>query len=137
MSAENKAFIRQYIEEVWNQRKPHLIDEVYASNVVFYAPPSVFHGPEEVRQYVELFFSAFPDIRATTEDVFAEGDKVAVLWSAQGTHKGEMLGVAPTGKTVTLTGQMIYRIAGGKIVEAWSHGDVLGMLQQFGVMPSQ
>jgi predicted ester cyclase len=90
-----------------------------------------------VRQYIELFCVAFPDIQVTAEDVFAEGEKVALRWSAQGTHRGEMMGIAPTGKQVTMTGQAIYRITGGKIEEAWSHGDALGMLQQFGVTPHQ
>jgi predicted ester cyclase len=137
MSAENKAFIRRYIDEVWNRRNLNIIDEVFAPNAVLYAPPSSYHGPEGVRQYIELFCVAFPDIQVTAEDVFAEGEKVALRWSAQGTHRGEMMGIAPTGKQVTMTGQAIYRITGGKIEEAWSHGDALGMLQQFGVTPHQ
>ena len=70
------------------------------------------------------------------EDVIAEGDKVAVRFTFRGTHQGELMGIPPTGKQVTISGMDINRIAGGKIAERWAVFDMLGMLQQLGVMPA-
>jgi steroid delta-isomerase-like uncharacterized protein len=80
--------------------------------------------------------AAFPDTRMTIEDEIAEGDKVVIRWTIRGTHKGEYMGIAPTGKEVTVTGISVYRIERGKIVEDWSNNDMLGMLQQLGAIPS-
>jgi predicted ester cyclase len=137
MSAENKAIIRRLIDEVWNQRKLDVLDEIFAPNAVIYDPsvPGLSRGPEGAKQYVRLFCAAFPDTQVTADDIFAEGDKVALRWSSRGTHKGELMGIAPTGKQVTVTGQAIYRLANGKIEEDWIQGDVLGVLQQLGVVP--
>jgi ketosteroid isomerase-like protein len=137
MSAENKAIIRRVVDEVWNQRKLDVLDEICAPNFALYDPsvPGLSRGPEGAKQYVGLFCAAFPDIRVTADDLFAEGDKVALRWSATGTHQGELMGIAPTGKQVTVTGHAIYRIANGKIEEDWITGDTLGVLQQLGVIP--
>jgi predicted ester cyclase len=80
--------------------------------------------------------AAFSDISITVEDQIAEGDKVVSRWTIRGTHKGEYMGIAPTGKQVTITGISIYRIEKGKIVEDWANSDMLGMLQQLGAIPS-
>jgi predicted ester cyclase len=70
------------------------------------------------------------------DDQFAEGDKVATRWTARGTHTGEIAGIAPTGRDVTVTGLTISRFASGKVVEEWSTWDTLGMLVQLGVIPA-
>jgi len=82
-----------------------------------------------------MLHMAFPDVRLTIEDMVAEGDKVAVRWAWSGTHRGEYMGIAPTGKEVTYTGITIHRITGGKIVESWDEVDNLGLMQQLGVAP--
>ena len=80
--------------------------------------------------------SGFPDFQVTIEDLFAaEGEKVVLRFTFRGTHQGEFLGVAPTGKRVTMAGIDIFRIADGKIVELWGQEDVLGMMQQLGAIP--
>jgi len=71
----------------------------------------------------------------TVEDVIAEEDRVVVRWTAQGTQQGELLGVPPTGKQVTVTGIDVYRIENGRTAEHWGNFDQLGMLQQLGVIP--
>jgi predicted ester cyclase len=76
-----------------------------------------------------------PDFHVTIEDMVTEGDKVASRWTASGTHQGEFLGIRPTGNHATWTGITIYRIADGKIVEAWWSKDVLALLQQLVVIP--
>jgi predicted ester cyclase len=79
--------------------------------------------------------TAFPDMHITIEDIITEGDKLVQRWVAQGTHKGELMGIVPTGKQVTITGINISRIVGGKLVEDWTEADMLGMMQQLGVIP--
>lgn len=137
MSAENKAIIRRLMDEVWNQRKLNVLDEICAPNFIIYDPsvPDLSRGPAGAKQYIGLFCAAFPDIQITVDDLFAEGDKVALRWSARGTHTGELMGIAPTGRPVAVTGHAIYRIAKGQIEEDWITGDTLGVLQQLGVIP--
>jgi len=77
---------------------------------------------------------AFPDARYTVEDQLADGDKVFTRWSWTGTHKGELMGIALTGKPVRISGMVIDRIVDGKIVEEWEEWDALGMMQQLGVV---
>ncbi|MGH8651546.1 MAG: ester cyclase [Gammaproteobacteria bacterium] len=137
MSTENKEIIRRLIDEVWNQREIHVLDEIIAADAFIHSPtvPNLSRGPEGAKQYVQLFWAAFPDLRVTTDDLVAEGDKVALRWSASGTHKGKLLGIEPTGKPMTITGQAIYTIVRGKITEDWINADTMGMLQQLGIVP--
>jgi steroid delta-isomerase-like uncharacterized protein len=81
-----------------------------------------------------MYFAAFPDINVTVEDVIAEGDKAVTRWTIRGTHRGELMGIAPTDKHIELKGITIHRIEGGKIVEEWERYDNLGMMQQLGVV---
>ncbi len=133
---ENKALVRRWGEEVWGKGNLAAIDELLAADIVFnYPPPGVAPNREAYKQTVTMYHVALPDIQYTVEDMIAEGDKVAVRWTGRGTQKGEFMGIAPTGKQVTITGNSILRIAGGKIVEEWTEEDILGVLQQLGVFP--
>jgi steroid delta-isomerase-like uncharacterized protein len=139
MSDQNKAAARRYVEDVWNQGKLTVIDELVAPNATFHdasVPGGKFSGPQGVKQFVQIYRGAFPDVQLTINDLIAEGDKVATRWTANGTHKGELMGIAPTGKRVTVTGCDIEQYQNGKMVEAWASYDMLGMLQQLGVVPS-
>jgi steroid delta-isomerase-like uncharacterized protein len=88
-----------------------------------------------MHQTVTMFLSAFPDLHWTIEDAVAEGNKVVLRLTARGTHRGAFQGIPPTGKQVTVTGIIISRLADGKIAEEWANRDVLGLLQQLGVVP--
>jgi predicted ester cyclase len=79
----------------------------------------------------------FPDIHFTVDDIFVEGDKVALRWTLRGTHKGEFAGVPPTNKQVAIWGISVDRISGGKIAETWERYDTLGLMQQLGVIPKR
>jgi len=138
MSTEdNKALDRRGFEEVWNKGNLAVIDELNAANVVTHNPPSPpMQGTEAFKQFVQMYRSAFPDTQMTIEDQIAEGDKVVTRWTARGTHKGELMGIPPTGKQVTVTGISVSRWANGKTVESWSNFDTLGMLQQLGAVPT-
>jgi steroid delta-isomerase-like uncharacterized protein len=98
--------------------------------------PQVEQGREGVKQFFTYFFSAFPDLQLTVEDILAEGDRVVTRWTMRGSHHGEFFGIPATGRQVTVTGMDIWRIADGKAAEHWDSIDNLGMLQQLGVIPS-
>ncbi len=133
---ENKAIELRFFEEVVNKGNLAIIDEIVAANFVQHdAPPGLSADREGMKQFFAMAHSAFPDFKSTLEDMFAEGDKVVQRFTARGTHKGEWMGIAPTGKQIAVTGIAIHRITDGKIVEDWTNMDTLGMMVQLGVVP--
>ena len=139
MLEENKALVQRFVEEAFNKGNLDIADEVYSSRFFSHdpsTPEGERGGPEDVKQFVNMYRSAFPDGHTTIEDLIAEEDEVAYRWTYRGTHQGELMGTAPTGKEVIITGITIERISGGKIEEEWNNFDQLGMLQQLGVVPA-
>jgi steroid delta-isomerase-like uncharacterized protein len=134
---QNKEIAARMHEEVVNQKKLSALDDYVAADVVWHdPPPGLAPGMEGFKQFFPMLYAAFPDWHATIEDVIAEGDKVVHRIKGGGTHKDEWMGIAATGKQVTTTGILIYRIDNGKIVEEWLQYDVLGVMQQLGAIPS-
>jgi steroid delta-isomerase-like uncharacterized protein len=132
---ENKAIVRRCYEEL--NKKNLGVAELFAANYVNHQAGGVeIHGPEELKQFLTGLFTAFPDLRFTVEDLIAEGDKVAARWTSQGTHKGQFMGIAPTGKQGAMTGITMFQIVGGKVVEEWPEADMLGLMQQLGAIPT-
>ena len=133
---ENKAIVRRYFEEVWDKGNLAAEQEFVATDVVVHAPPlpGAAPGVQGAIQVVTMFRTAFPDLKVIIEDLVAEGDKVVQRWTSHVTHQGNLMGIPPTGKQVTLTGINIFRFAGGKIVERWGELDTLGILQQVGAL---
>ena len=131
---ENKAIARRYGEEAFGEGNLAVSDELLSPDYVHHVP-GVAPDREGRKQLISMLHTAFPDTRLTVEDMVAEGNKVASRWTWVGTHKGKYMGIAPTGKQVTLTGISIHCIEGGKIVESWDEVDNLGMMQQLGVVP--
>ena len=140
MSAEeNKRIVRHLFEEAMNRGNLGVVDEVVAPDYVDHDPanPSDLPpGPEGLKQLMSGYRSAFPDVEMTIEDQIAEGDKVVTRWTARGTHQGDLMGIAPTGKQATITGIFVDRLANGKLVESWANWDTFGMLQQLGAVPA-
>jgi predicted ester cyclase len=133
---ENKAAIRRIYEEVFNKGNLAVADEIIATNWVARAPGGQeYRDPDGFKQFITMTRNAFPDLQMTLEDIVAEGDKVAHCATLQGTFKGEIMGIAPTGKQVTMTTTTISRFEGGKEVEARMIYDQLSMYQQMGVSP--
>ena len=133
---ENKALVRRWYEEVFNQKNLAAVGEFCDPQIIEHdLPPGLPAGSEGTKQLIGMFLAAFPDFHITAEDLIAEGDKVASRFTVRGTHKGEFMGIPPTGKQVTMTGIQIPRIANGKMVENWLNLDMLGLLQQLGVVP--
>ena len=137
MSEANKTHVRRLFEEVWNKGYMPVADELIAPTYVHHdsSTPDVGRGPEGEKKRAAIYRGAFPDLRLKIEDTVAEGENVVVRWSFHGTHKGELNGIAPTGKQINLTGLSLVRFSNNKIVEGWVNWDALGMMQQLGVVP--
>lgn len=134
---ENKALTRRIFEEGVNQNKPSVFDELFAPNFAIHdAPFGAQRGPEGFRQLIGMFRTGFPDLRVTIEEELAEGDRVIHRGYATATHKGDFQGIPPTGKQVKINYIDIWRVANGKMVENWVQMDLLGLMQQLGVVPT-
>jgi steroid delta-isomerase-like uncharacterized protein len=134
---ENKAVLRRYFEEVWNEGHLELLDELVAPSYENHDPavPGLPRGPQGLRPIIAAFRAAFPDLQVTIEDQIAEDDKVVTRYTMRGTHQGEFMGRPPTGKPMAVSGIQIERVVHGQIVEHWRKSDDLGMLQQLGALP--
>lgn len=133
---ENKAIVRQYLEEAWNKKNLAVVDQVIAPNLIQHVR-NVAPGREGIKAFFGLNYGSFPDAHLTIEDMVGEGDKVAWRFSVRATHSGPFRGLPPTGKPFTLTGMAITRMREGQMVENWNETDDLGMLQQLGVIPKR
>ena len=129
---------KRIIEELFGAGKFELAQELIAADAIGHdtGRPESITGPDGVIEAVRGYRDAFPDLTMTASQVIAEGDYVAVRWTARGTHKGELFGMPATGKEATVTGITIDRWADGKLAESWTNWDTLGLLQQIGAMPA-
>ena len=133
---ENKEVERRIVEEVYNNKDMAPTEELIAPNWLYHGTDGQeFRGPEGFKQFVTMGITAFPDCRVTIEDLIAEGDRVVDRFTFRGTHRGDFMGIAPTGKQVEFSGIVICRFEGGKEVEVWEVNDQFGMMQQLGVIP--
>ena len=137
MSEQNKAIVRRLFEELWNKGNLSVADQLFSPNYAHHDPstPDVGRGPESEKKRATLYRTAFPDLQLTIEDIIAEGETVMARWSCRGTHKGDLSGIAPTGKQVTISGVTIARLTNGKLAEGYVNWDALGLMQQLGVAP--
>ena len=143
MSAEqNKAIVRQFIEELWNNRNLDIADAIFAADCVTHQLRSgaeiaaAPRSPESVKKHVAEWLAGFPDLRFTIEHMIAEADQVATRTVMQATHTGPWLGVAPTGKRISIRMTTVHRMANGKIAEDWVLVESLGVFQQLGLIPA-
>lgn len=134
---DTKTIARRFYEEVINKGDMRLAKQLIAADYIEHPRlPGVGSGLEGFKQFIGMVSTAFPDIYVAVEDVITEGDKAAVRLTIDGTHKGIFMGdFAPTGKHVTWTGIDIIRVADGKIIERWNERNLLGLMQQLGVVP--
>lgn len=139
VSEANKAIVQRTFEEVVNQQNLAAAEQLYVADYVHHdpsLPPELQRGRDAYLQVIKMFVAAFPDLHCTIEDMIAEGDKVATRVTVRGTHRGELMGIQPTGRKVEFTMSMTNRIAGGKVAEGWVNFDALGMMQQIGAIPA-
>jgi steroid delta-isomerase-like uncharacterized protein len=134
---ENKAILRRWYEQGFAKGNLAALDELVATDFVDHNPaaPGLAGGLEGAKEVVTMMRTAFHDFRITVEDMVAEGDKVVARVTARATHKGEFMGIAPTGKQAAIEVIDIVRIAGGKMVERWGIFDQLGLMQKLGAVP--
>lgn len=143
MSAEqNKAIVRRFVEELWNNRNLDTADEIFAADCVTHQLRSgaeivaTPRGSEIIKKHVTEWLVGFPDLTFTIEQIVAEADQVVTHLVMHGTHTGPWLGVAPTGKQVSIRMITIHRIANEKIAEDWVLVESLGFFQQLGLIPA-
>ena len=136
MSAENEALVRRFFEDFCNGRRSEVADEIIAPDYVSHgpqAPPA--EGPDGVRARVGLYQDSV-DGHWNVVEMFSSGDRVLARWTGTGSHRGELMGLAATGKPIDVDAISIFRIADGKIAEEWTVWDALGLLQQVGAVPA-
>lgn len=130
-----KEIVRRFIEEPW-EKGADVLDELVAPDYIGYDPsmPEPLRGVQAAKDFVKTYKAAYPDSTVTADEIIGEGDHVAVRWTARGTHEGDLMGMAATGKQVTVSGMSFFHLSEHKIVEGWSNWDTFGMLVQLGVV---
>ncbi len=138
MSTENnKAIAKRFFEQGLNQKNMPEFDLYFSPNVINHSiPPDLPPGIEGRKLFMSTFFNAFPDLHFTIDNLVAEGNMLVARWTSTGKHTGELMGIAPTGKSVTVTGIAIDRFENGRSVENWIEFDQMGLMQQLGVIPA-
>jgi len=138
MAREYQTFMHRWFEEVWNRQSEAAIDEMCSKDVIANgltdSEGNTIRGIEAYKNLHRAFVSAYPDIKITVEDTFADGDKLVARCRVTGTHKGEGLGLAPTNQKLEFTGIAIVRLEDGKIAEAWNEFDFMKMYSQLGAL---
>ena len=133
---KNKDLLRRYVEEVLNKRNVDAVDKFFAAGCVDHtAPPGTPLGIIGIKQLLAATLEAFSNMHVTIEDMIGEGDKIVSRFVGRGAHTTEFMGVAPTGKELTIMQINIDYIANGKIVEHWGLADQIALMQQLGVSP--
>jgi len=133
---ENKAILRRWLEEFWNQGDDSLVDELVAPNFANHPGGNVVSAsdPEALRSQVINWRATFPG-QMTIDSLIAEGDLVAARLTWRGVHKGDFMGIPPTGKPIELTLMAFERFVDGKMAQGWGEFDMLRLFQQIGAFP--
>src|SRR5712692_10332933 len=134
---ENKAIALRF-GQVWGKGDIRLVDELASPDlrVSYRLMPATAEGIAAFKEVLKLVHAAFTDLEIEIREPLAEGDRVAVAWTMRGTHQGDMMGLAPTGKRVAWSGITFYRIEGGKVIDERDEKDALGLLRQLGAIPA-
>lgn len=135
-SADDRALVLRIASEIWNRGELGVVDEVMAADAVYHGPhmPGDVGDREMWREHIARTRDAFPDSHVTFEELIPCDGTVVGRWTARGTHRGDLPGLPASGTRIEVGGITIYRIRGGKIVEAWEQLDLLGMWEQLGVV---
>ena len=133
VEAQNKEIVKRYWEGKWNERRPEILDELQTPDVQYHSTSMQMNGIEEYKQAYNHYLSAFHDTNITIGELIAEGDKVMSRVTLSAVHKGELPGIPPTGKTLTVSAFTVFRLVDGKIAEEWESLDELGMMMQLGM----
>lgn len=133
---QNQTLVRRFFDEMCNQRKLTVADDLFAPNHAYHDPQApTGPGPDGVKQVIAAYQTAFPDAHWNVAETIVADNVIVTRWVGTGTHKKELNGIPATGKSVEVQGTWIHRFKDNKIVESWNAWDTLGMLQQLGVVP--
>jgi steroid delta-isomerase-like uncharacterized protein len=135
MHTDHKALVRRFYDEVVNRGNLALADELMAPDYAEHgSPEGETAGRAGFERFVGMVTGAFPDLQVSVEDLIAEGDKVVARLTVRGTHRGELMGIPPTGRPATWSGIDIFEVSGGRITGRWNVRDLLGLVTQLGVV---
>lgn len=134
MSYHNQVLVRRFLDALWNRQDFAFVDDLLASDYDGRSSTE-FDGPEGAKQLIPTLRRAFPALEFKVLDQIAEGDRVATRWMMCGTEQGDFSGIRASGKCMTMTDIMIFRLAGDKLIEGWTNEDQMGVLQQLGAFP--
>jgi steroid delta-isomerase-like uncharacterized protein len=132
---ENKIIVRKFFEEGPSKGNLNIANELLSPDFALHVPLPAPPGIEGINEVITTCRAAFEHLNVTIEDMIAEGNKVAVRFTAHGVHKGDFMGLQATGKPITMTGIEVFRIKDGKIAELWGEANLLGLMQQLGIIP--
>ncbi len=133
----NKQIVTDFIDALFSRGELDAIDQHLTEDFLNHDPPfGVSADREGMRAAGAMMRGAFPDWHSEVHLLIAEGDLVAEVFTATGSHQGEVMGVAPTGKVMSLPGINVFRMRDGQICERWGRLDDLGFLQQLGLAPA-
>lgn len=138
-TADPEALVRRWFEDLFNRGELHVADEILAPDVGYAGPPSLspadVTGPEDIKEYVDVYGTAFPDLWYTVERVAGSGEELRVEWSATGTHERDLFGLEATGEAFTVEGINLFVVEDGRITDVRSQWDTLKMVQELGIVP--
>jgi len=131
----NKNVVRRFVDECWNGGSMATVRQLVATQCRYHDPvfPHMVAGVDSLQHHIEKCRRAFPDMRVTITDLLAERDEVVVHWSANGTQRGEFLGMPPTHINALIVGTSIYRMEDGQIAEQWVNWNLMSLIEQLGL----
>lgn len=138
MTSENKSIARRLYQEVWNERKLDVVDELISPSHALYDPNASDSqvGPQAYKRTLTTFLTGIPDLRFKVQDMISENSKLAVSWVVSGTHQGDFYGIPATNKKISVEGVTIHQIDSGKILDSYVTWDMLGVMRRLGAVPS-
>jgi steroid delta-isomerase-like uncharacterized protein len=134
MFLSNEITMRRFVEQVINNGDFPVLDEVIHRNYVYHSPDQVLQGPEALRDLFTAYRTAFPDLHIEIEELVSAGNKTVISFTLSGTHEGDLMGIAATGRQVKVSGMTLSHFENGKIVEEWELLDQLTLFQQLGIV---
>ncbi len=132
---DSKALFKNFVDEIFHSSNLGALDQLFTPDALIHDPGVEIRGPLALRRAVRGLLAAFPDLRITVEDQIAEGDRLAVRYRGEGTHRAEWRGIPASGKRISYTGMLIVCFESGQIAEYWAQPDLLGVLRQLGALP--
>ncbi len=133
---ENKAIVRHFFEEGPSKGNLGAVNELISSDFVMHSPLPTEPGAKGIDDIITTCRAAFDNLNVQIDDMIAEGDKVTCRFTAHGVHRGQFMTLPPTGKEITMTGIEIFRLENGKVAELWAEANLIGLMQQLGVIPA-